>query len=83
MNKVKLTYFKSSGKFYDVAIYETDKAFPWEIYEEVRFWSAHHNYERPGRTSQFWIGYILVEPEGGAPALIDLCIRDEDENNSG
>ena len=82
MTKVKLTYFKSRGKYYDHSEYETDRENPWEIYHEVRNWWSFHNYEMPGRTSQHWDGYILVEPEDGVPALIDLCAGD-DENNSG
>lgn len=76
MTKVKLTYFKSSGKFYDRAEYETDKEYPWEIYQEIRNWFQFHYFSSlPGRTSQHWDGYILVEPENEVPALVDMCER--------
>lgn len=34
--KVKLTYFKESGKYYTDEIYETDKEMMYDVYDEVR-----------------------------------------------
>lgn len=36
MHKVKLTYYKSSGKFYSEGEYESSKEYLFEIWHEVR-----------------------------------------------
>lgn len=76
MTSVKLTYFKSSGKYYTHGNYESDieLEYGFNIYKEVR--AFNNNGILPGLSSGVWHGYILVNPVDGVPALIDLC-----ENN--
>lgn len=73
MRKVMLTYFKPSGKYYTDGDYTTDLKFEWDIFSEVRNFKTG---EFPGMSDNcLWSGYILVQPENGFPALIDLTER--------
>lgn len=78
MKKVKLTYFKSSGKYYTEGVYNSDQEFNFDIYPEVRAWAVGSLTlgHLPGLSSRTWQGYILVEPLDGVPALIDTVLRD-------
>lgn len=69
---VKLTYFKSSGKYYSHATYSSSLKFDYEIYEEVRKMIAGYNGGLPGLSTTTWKHNILIEPENGVPALITL-----------
>lgn len=70
--RVKLTYFKSSGKYYSRAFYGTDLKLDYEIYEEVRKMVNGYNGGLPGLSTTTWKDYILVEPEDGVSALLDI-----------
>ena len=71
--KVKLTYFKPSGKYYSEGEYESKKLNPFEIYEEVK--GMDDVGVRPGLITGISGGYynILIElPDHplGVPHLI-------------
>lgn len=75
MKKVHLTYFKPSGKYYGEGEYTTALEYSYDIYPEVRNMKKG---DFPGLSeSVLWNGYILVRPENGVPALIDLTWRNE------
>ena len=65
--KVKLTYFKRSGKYYTDYIYETKKEHCFQIFEEVI--EKRDNGTLP-MSGDHW--NILVEPQGenGYPAMV-------------
>jgi NurA-like 5'-3' nuclease len=69
--KVKLTYFKPSGKWYENGEYESNIPFSkdFKIYDEVRVMNIIDK-KLPGLYSGEWDGYILVVPESGVPYLI-------------
>ena len=65
--KIKLTYFKESGKYYSEGFYESKKSLPFKVYEEVKAMES-----LPGLVKT-WGGVILVSAEGDAsfpPAII-------------
>lgn len=69
--KVKLTYFKPSGKYYSEGEYETQKQHVFEIFEEVR--ARSNDGQHPGLMPGMKTFTILVDPVGhpqGYPALI-------------
>ncbi len=66
--RVKLTYFKESGKYYTEGEYESSKTHAFEVYQEV--YEMLNKDTCPGisgRASQF---KILVQPENGPPHLV-------------
>lgn len=65
--KIKLTYFKASGKYYCDGEYETSQEYPFQIYEEVKSWN---NGKLPGLSTGKWEGHILISGEFIPPALI-------------
>lgn len=69
---VKLTYFKESGKYYSSAEYGSELELDYEIYEEVRKMVLGYRGGLPGLSTTTWKYYILVEPENGVPALLDV-----------
>ena len=79
MTKVNLTYFKPSGKYYTSGAYNSEFTLGIYIYKEIEFWSNKVDLgPLPGLSSQYWDGYILVEPEDGVPAIVNFC----DDSNS-
>ncbi len=76
MKKVHLTYFKPSGKYYSEGEYTTALEHSFDIYPQV---GNMKKGEFPGlNESTLWGGYILVVPDNGVPALIDLTWRNEE-----
>ncbi len=65
MTKVKLTYFKSSGKYYTTGEYDTTFKFVWDIDAEIKSMPA-----RPGLSTYGKEFIALVEPEDGVPFLM-------------
>lgn len=70
--KVKITYFKRSGKFYT----EAEECLPiqhaFEMGQDLRthFKAGHF----PGLSCSTWDGYAMVqEAPDGVPRLIDCC----------
>ena len=74
MKKIKLTYFKDSGKYYSDGEYESEHEFDFNIYKEVMEWAnGSLTFEHlPGLSSRVWWGYILVQSDDGVPAIIDV-----------
>lgn len=73
MRAVKLTYFKKHGKYYTDETYISEYNFDYDIYTEIRLWHVVEDGNNlPGLSTNSWDGYILVQPEDGVPALIDL-----------
>lgn len=64
--KVKLTYFKETGKYYSEGEYESEERYPWDVHKEVRQMK-----KLPGLV-EHWDGHILVETdyEFNVPQLI-------------
>lgn len=71
--KVKLTYFKNSGKYYSDGEYNTSLENGYEIYGEVR--SFQDIGILPGLSTGKWEGYILVAGDV-VPALLDYHAND-------
>ncbi len=69
--RVKLIYFKESGKYYTEATYCSDFGIlkSYEIYNEVRFMNITGTL--PGLQSGRWDYTILVSIENGVPAVIN------------
>ncbi len=68
MQKVKLKYFKRTGKYYAEGSYKSKKELDFEVYGEVR----HMNEKGwlPELANGKWDGYILVEPESELPHIV-------------
>jgi len=68
--KIKLTYFKESGKYYTEDFYETDKLWMFEIIEEVK--QMKEGQRLPGISGNEWIIHIEAEEShpNGYPCLI-------------
>ena len=70
MKKVHLTYFKPSGKYYSEGEYTTALEYSFDIYPQVRNMKKG---EFPGlNESSLWAGYILVVPDNGVPAKVEV-----------
>ena len=69
--KVKLTYFRLSGKWDESGEYISNIPLysDFKIYDEVRKMNIVDK-ELPGLSCGEWDGYILVVPESGVPYLI-------------
>lgn len=74
---VHLTYFKKSGKYYFEAEYASELESDYEIYEEVRRMVSGYRGGLPGLSTKTWKYYILVQPEKGVPALLNVGEKDE------
>lgn len=74
MTKVKLTYFKPSGKYYSEGEYNSAYTYAFDIYQEVRQLNKIANL--PGLVGD-WYGNILVQPDECAPALITRYIVED------
>lgn len=57
--RVKLTYFKASGKYYSQGEYVTQRQHLFEVWEEVREMQAH-----PGLIGRWGDGPIAVDVPG-------------------
>ena len=70
--KVKLTYFKKSGKYYTEAEYDSEYKTreDWLVFQEVSLFQRDR--KLPGLSSGTWNGYVLVSPLYGVPALLDF-----------
>lgn len=68
MRKIKLTYFKRTGKYYTEGSYNSKKENDFEVYSEVR----HMNEKGwlPELSSGRWDGYIVVEPFDGVKHIV-------------
>ena len=67
--KVKITYFKESGKYYTDAVGETVSDDYWDAMAEVRGWYATG--DLPGLEMGVWSHIAHVEPvDGGIPMVI-------------
>jgi hypothetical protein len=68
--KVKLTYFKASGKYYSEGEYDSDHPWEegWKIYSEVK--NMLNSRQLPGLIEGCSEFYVLCEPVDGVPALI-------------
>ena len=63
--KIKLTYFKDSGKLYETGEHEFPCAmWPWDVSRWVR--ASATEGKLPGLSSGGWVGCILVEYENDA-----------------
>jgi len=72
--KVKLTYFKPTGKYYTEGEYETEKKWMFEISDEVR--QMANTQTLPGINGNEW--FILIQPEENHPNSYPcLIIPDE------
>lgn len=68
MRKIHLTYFKPSGKYYSEGDYTSEHLHEWMIYDEVLKMEKY-----PGLVGG-WEGFILVQPEDGAPAIVQILV---------
>jgi hypothetical protein len=68
--KVRLIYFKESGKYYSEGSYESSCAFQWEIYKEVRQMKDDNNL--PGVVNSSW--HVLIE--AGLEPIPQLIIHE-------
>jgi hypothetical protein len=66
--KVKLTYFKRSGKYYTKAVYESGCEYAFNIFSEVR--DMRNEGQLPGLVSNHSDFIVLVEPFETAPGVI-------------
>ena len=78
--KVKLIYFKASGKYYSEGEYETQHKHMWKIFAEVR--QMHRDGKLPGLTAggEFGWYHALIEVpdhEHNHPQLILSLAREE------
>ena len=69
--KVKLTYFKCSGKYYSEGEYESSREHPFEIFLEAR--EMLNRRKRPGLVdgeNEFFVVVDLPDHPSGYPCLI-------------
>ncbi len=57
--RVRITYYKHSGKWYSEGFYETKKEFIYEIYDEVRLMLLSG--KRPGLVDGFDHFHVVVD----------------------
>jgi len=65
--KVKLTYFKDSGKYYSEARYASMNEFDYLVYREVREMVERGDLPGLRAGARFT---VLVQPGDGVPALV-------------
>lgn len=68
-NYVKLTYFKSSGKYYCEGSYFSKLSLSYDVYNEVK--EKNYYGTLPDLDSGAWYGFILVVADDGVPHIID------------
>lgn len=68
---VTLIYYKETGKYLTSASYLTNLKNDFEIHNEVR--TKRLMKDLPGiETDELWIGYCVIDPEGGVRQLLDF-----------
>jgi len=72
--KVKLTYFKDSGKYYCNGSYDTSKKALWEIFREVE--ELQKSKHLPGVVTGTFFKYVLIDVPEHPHRHPHLCIRE-------
>ena len=72
MYKINLIYFKSSGKYYETSSFQTNKAYMFEVFDQVKELKAAA--KLPGLISGDWDGPILVNSDDHPNAYPGLIL---------